>query len=84
MKRANLTVETGAHVRKLVVDGLTARGVEIEQAGTIRTIHCRREVILAAGAVGTPSLTFTGDTDNTPLAKRRNVSLGFMGSELAI
>lgn len=56
MKRANLTVETGAHVRKLVIDNLTAGGVEIEQAGTIRTIHCRREVILAAGAVGSPQI----------------------------
>ncbi|MBN9136802.1 MAG: GMC family oxidoreductase N-terminal domain-containing protein, partial [Phyllobacterium sp.] len=82
MKRANLTVETGTHVRKLVVAGLTARGVEIEQAGTIRTIHCRREVILAAGAVGSPQiLELSGigrgdvmqNAGITPVLERRSV-----------
>ena len=55
-ERVNLKVETGAHVRKLVLDGLAVKGVEFEQAGAIRWVQCRREVILAAASIGSPHI----------------------------
>ncbi|ERI14062.1 MULTISPECIES: GMC family oxidoreductase [Brucella] len=54
--RKNLTVETGAHVRRIEIEDLRATGVTFDQNGTTRTVKARREVILAAGAVGSPQI----------------------------
>ena len=49
--RANLTVFTGAHVRRVVVDQGRAVGVEVTFADGQRTLHATHEVILAAGGL---------------------------------
>ena len=51
-----LTVETGALVERVLIEGGRATGVEIRQGlfGRKRTIRARRAVILSAGAFGTP------------------------------
>ncbi|PRD42738.1 choline dehydrogenase [Phyllobacterium phragmitis] len=54
--RRNLKVETGAHVRRLLLEGLKAAGVEFDQRGGTRSIHARREIILCAGSVGSPHI----------------------------
>lgn len=51
-KRENLTVQTNAHVRRIVIENERAVGVE-HRKGTARAA---REVILAAGAYGSPQL----------------------------
>ncbi len=56
MRRRNLSVMTGAHACRIVCDGRHARGVEISRDGQRAMIAARREVILAAGAVGSPQL----------------------------
>ena len=55
-RRANLTVLTGAHSRKLCFDGERASGVEFRHGGETRIATARREVILSAGAINTPQL----------------------------
>ncbi|MFM0246218.1 choline dehydrogenase [Paraburkholderia sediminicola] len=55
-RRDNLSVETHAHVLRVVFEGTRAVGVEVLQAGKSRLIRARREVILAAGAFQTPQL----------------------------
>jgi choline dehydrogenase len=60
-RRGNLTIITQARVTRLVLDGqgdgLTATGVEYRDGeGKLRTIQARREVILSAGAVGSPHI----------------------------
>ena len=52
----NLTVTTGAHITKVVIDQGRATGVEVVKAGAKTTIHATREVILAAGVYGSPQL----------------------------
>lgn len=52
--RRNLRVETGAHVRRLLIEEQSARGVEFAQDGAQRTVRARREIILAAGSIGSP------------------------------
>jgi choline dehydrogenase-like flavoprotein len=52
--RGNLKVETGAQVARIVLEEGAARGVEFAQGGEMRTVRARREVILAAGSVGSP------------------------------
>ncbi|HEV7255354.1 MAG TPA: GMC family oxidoreductase N-terminal domain-containing protein [Mesorhizobium sp.] len=54
--RRNLRIETHAHARRLVIEDAAAQAVEFEQGGVIRTVRCRREIVLAAGAIGSPHL----------------------------
>jgi choline dehydrogenase len=63
LKRPNLTVRTEAHVQTLTFEktdqGLTATGVTVRFGGsqaTTATIRARREVLLAAGAIGSPQI----------------------------
>ena len=59
-ERPNLTVITGAQVTRVVLDGsapLTARGIEYRTAdGTTRTVTAEKEVVLSAGAIGSPHI----------------------------
>jgi choline dehydrogenase len=54
--RSNLRLETGCLVERLIFTGRAATGVRFRQNGTIRTATCRGEVILSAGAVGSPQI----------------------------
>ncbi len=54
--RPNLTILTGALVRKVLFDGKRATGIDYERRGVRARINCRREVILSAGAFETPKL----------------------------
>lgn len=65
LRRANLQVLTGAHVTRLLLEDapagsqhqLVARGVELRlgQDAPIQ-VRCRGEVLLAAGAIGSPQI----------------------------
>jgi choline dehydrogenase len=56
-KRSNLTIQTQAQVQKLVFDGTRAVGVTYKNsAGTLQTAYARKEIILSAGAVGSPHI----------------------------
>jgi len=54
--RSNLSVITQAHTRRVLMDGKRATGVEYEQGGQVQQLHAVREVILSAGAFGSPQL----------------------------
>jgi choline dehydrogenase-like flavoprotein len=54
--RANLTIETGAVVSKVRIDGGRAVGVDYWIDGRQATASARREVILSAGALASPKL----------------------------
>jgi len=53
---ANLTVVTGALVTGLILEGGRAAGVTYRRQGRDETARAEAEVILAAGAIGTPHL----------------------------
>jgi choline dehydrogenase len=55
-RRANLTVSTGTMVERLTLDGRRVTGVEVRCQGVATRASARREVILAAGAVGSPQI----------------------------
>jgi choline dehydrogenase len=55
-KRANLKVITGALATRVLFDGQRATGIEYEAGGKKHIAHARREVILSAGAVHSPTL----------------------------
>jgi choline dehydrogenase-like flavoprotein len=56
LERPNLTLETGAHTTRLLLDGLRATGVEIDQRDELREIRAEREVILSAGSYQSPQV----------------------------
>jgi len=55
-KRANLRMETRAHVHRVIFEGKRAVGVEYRQNGQIKTVRASKEVILAGGAINSPQL----------------------------
>jgi choline dehydrogenase len=52
----NLTVRTGVHVKKIVIENGRAVGVEVSTKDGAETIRAANEVILSAGAFGSPQL----------------------------
>ncbi len=56
LSRPNLRVVTGAHATRILLEGRRAVGVEYRQGGTLHTLRCTREVLLAAGALLSPQL----------------------------
>ncbi len=56
LRRPNLKVETEAHVRRLVIEDGEVRGVDYHRRGEDRRAGARAEVILAAGAIGSPQI----------------------------
>jgi len=56
MKRANLTVRTGALVKRLRLEGRRALGVEFFLGNDELFAEARRETILCAGAIGSPQI----------------------------
>ncbi|XVU28062.1 GMC family oxidoreductase [Actinoplanes sp. CA-054009] len=57
MDRANLTVHTGALAHRLLFTGERCTGVEYRTGdGPLTTATARREVVVSAGAIGTPQL----------------------------
>jgi choline dehydrogenase len=54
--RANLVVETHAMVEGLTLDGRRVTGLTFRQGSAKRSVFARREVVLAAGAIGSPQI----------------------------
>lgn len=54
--RANLTILTRAQAQKIEMEGARAVGVRIKQQGKIKLVQAGQEVILSAGAFGSPQL----------------------------
>jgi 4-pyridoxate dehydrogenase len=64
--RANLTVETGAAVNRVVLENRRAIGVEYAWGGDTRIAEAEREVILCGGVINSPQLLMLsgiGDPD---------------------
>jgi len=54
MGRPNLTVESGAHITRVLFEAKRAVGVEFVQDGVTREVRANKEVLLAGGAFGSP------------------------------
>lgn len=56
LKRGNLTVETGCLVRRILFEGVRAVGVEYETRGRPATARADAEILVTAGAIGSPKI----------------------------
>jgi choline dehydrogenase len=54
--RKNLTIRTGVHATRVLLDGKRAVGVRVFESGRYVDVLAQREVILCAGAIGSPQL----------------------------
>jgi len=54
--RANLTVRTGAHATKVLIENNRAVGVEYQSPAGRESAHARVEVVVSGGAYGSPQL----------------------------
>ncbi|MEZ5155690.1 MAG: GMC family oxidoreductase N-terminal domain-containing protein [Solirubrobacterales bacterium] len=86
MGRPNLTVLTGATAVGLEIEGERVRGVRLSGRTPMAVARARREVILAAGAIGSPQLLMVsgvGDPDKLAAAGVRcHLPLPAVGTNL--
>jgi choline dehydrogenase-like flavoprotein len=56
LHRKNLVLETHAMVEQLVVNSGRVTGLRFRQGSAVRTVSAKREVVLAAGSIGSPQI----------------------------
>ncbi len=76
--RVNLRVETGVHVERLLLTaqdggGWRCQGVQLLEGGTRRTVHAAREVLLCAGAIGSPQILQLSGLGEPALLQRHGI-----------
>jgi choline dehydrogenase len=85
-RRSNLRIITDAHVHRITFQGRRATGVVYERGGVLTAATARRQVILAAGAIGSPQLlqlSGIGDPDHLrPLGIDTVIPLRAVGENL--
>ena len=70
LKRPNLQLVTHALVHRIVFDGKRAVGIDFSRGGRVERVLAQREVIVSAGAIGSPHLLqLSGVGDPEHLAK---------------
>ncbi|WP_322093871.1 choline dehydrogenase [Paraburkholderia bannensis] len=73
--RENLSVETNATVRKILFSGKRAFGVHYVKDGVQRTVEALEEIILCAGAIGSPHLLMLSGVGDADQLRRANVGV---------
>lgn len=73
LKRPNLTVLTKVAVDKVLFDGDRASGVEADWLGSKRVFKAEREIILSAGAIGSPTILQRSGIGPRPLLDKLNI-----------
>ena len=75
MKRPNLRVVTGAQVERLLLDQGRASGVRFRQNGRVVEVAAKAEVILTAGAIGSPHILQLSGVGPGALLQRHGVEV---------
>ncbi|WP_036551685.1 choline dehydrogenase [Neptunomonas japonica] len=75
MKRSNLTLISGVLTRKVIMEGKRAVGIEYEKNGSVINATANKEVVLAAGSVGSPHLLQLSGIGPTKVLKEAGVEL---------
>ena len=73
--RKNLSIITKAHTNKIIFEGKKAIGVEARINGTIQIIRARKEVILSAGAIGSPQILQLSGIGEAGLLKSHGIEV---------
>ena len=73
LRRANLELATGARATRLLFAGAAAAGVEYLRGGSRQAATARREVVLSAGAIGSPQLLELSGIGDPELLRRLEI-----------
>lgn len=73
--RKNLSVITEAQVARVLLDGRRATGIEYVTDGAIQHLGARREVVLAAGVIGSPMLLMLSGIGDGEELRRHGISV---------
>src|SRR6202030_52912 len=73
LNRSNLTLLLNADVQKVTFSGKRATGVRVVVRGATKDIVAEREVILAAGGVGSPKLLMLSGVGNAADLRRLDI-----------
>lgn len=71
--RKNLTILTKAQVKRLLIKDGTVTGVEFHHTGDLKTATARKEVILSAGAIGSPQILELSGIGNGEILQKAGV-----------
>jgi choline dehydrogenase len=75
LRRSQLTFERECLVEKILFEGKRVKGVSFRRAGIARECFASKEVILAAGAVGTPKLLQLSGVGDRMLLERHGIAV---------
>ncbi|MEM8887690.1 MAG: GMC family oxidoreductase N-terminal domain-containing protein, partial [Bacteroidota bacterium] len=73
MDRPNLRVLTNAHAQKLLFEGYRCTGLLFKHEGENKTATANKEVILSAGAIGSPQLLMLSGIGNADHLKEHGI-----------
>jgi choline dehydrogenase len=74
-KRSNLQIITDAHAHQVLFEQRRASGVRYSHDGQMCSAFARREVILAAGAIGSPQLLQLSGIGPVPLLRQHGITV---------
>lgn len=75
MDRANLTVITKATTQRVIFEGKKAVGVEYKVGGQLHTVKASKEVVLSAGAFGSPQILMLSGVGQKDQLQEHNIPL---------
>lgn len=75
LRRPNLSIVTEASTRRILIEGGRACGVEYTRSGHLRRARCRREVILSAGAIGSPQILMLSGVGDPQALRRHGIDV---------
>ncbi len=74
-KRPNLTIITKALVTRVLLEGKKAVGIEYKRSGTLQRARCTGEIILSAGAIGSPQILQLSGIGDGEMLKSKGVEV---------
>ena len=73
--RKNLHILTQAQTQKILFTGKRARAVQLKMNGIEQVISARREIILCAGAIGSPQILMLSGIGNAEMLKPHGIEV---------
>lgn len=75
MRRPNVQIVTRAQVTRILFEGKRAVGVEYRRGGQFHVARARAEIILSAGAIGSPQILQLSGVGNPQLLRAKGIEI---------
>lgn len=73
LKRSNLDLQVRAQTLRILFEGKRAVAVEYEQGGVIKQVKARCEIVLCAGAIGSPQILECSGIGNSEILQQHGI-----------